>query len=197
MTQSPVLRHKLIDRILHWLFALCIFSLLLTGLLPQFGLEFDWVDLHWISGLLLLLFTIGHVLRSLLVKSLRSMLPEAQDFTRALPGKYSLSQKLMHNAVALITLAGLITGILLTVRIDTPFWERNPYWLSASSWGLIYVVHGLVALGFVSVIMLHIYFALRPEKRLYLRSIVTGKISKQEYLQEHDPARWPDTDKQQ
>jgi hypothetical protein len=42
--------------------------------------------------------------------------------------------------------------------------------------------------------MLHIYFALRPEKRCYLRAIVRGWMSREEYRAHHDAALWtPDT----
>ena len=165
-------------------------ALLCTGLLPQFGLQFNWVPLHWMLGTVLIVLTLIHTLRSVLVKSAASMLPGAADL-RGKPGKYSLSQKAIHNVIALVTLVGLVTGGLMTVRVDTPFWDRDPYWLSADNWGLIYVLHGLVALGMVSLVMLHVYFALRPEKRLYLRAMFKGRISRAEYLAKHDPRRWP------
>jgi len=190
MSERFVVRHQLPDRLLHWLFAFSILILLLTGLLPRLGLNFAWLELHWITGLVLVGLTLVHLLRVLLAKPLWNMWIGPRDFRAGKPGKFSLPQKLMHNVVALVTLTGLVTGLLMMVRIDTPLWRRDPYWLSADTWGVIYVLHGLVALVFVSIIMLHVYFSLRPEKRLYLRSIVKGWITRAEYEQEHDPDKW-------
>jgi hypothetical protein len=39
-------------------------------------------------------------------------------------------------------------------------------------------------------VMIHAYFALRPEKRMFLRSMWAGWITRQEYLGNHDPDRW-------
>jgi formate dehydrogenase subunit gamma len=190
MSHQPVVRHQLPDRLLHWLLAFNILILLLTGLLPKLGINFAWLELHWISGLLLVLLSLVHLLRVLAAKPLLNMWVSLRDLGTGKPGKFSLPQKLMHNAVAVVTLTALVTGLLMLVRIDTPLWTRDPYWLSAATWGVVYVLHGLVALVFTSIIMLHVYFSLRPEKRLYLRSIVKGWITRAEYEREHDPDQW-------
>lgn len=194
MLQKKIVRHSLFDRLFHWFFAIAILILLCTGLLPAFGINFDWVVIHWVAGLVLILLVLVHSLRSLFWKSLKSMWIGGRDFSRAKPGKYSLAQKLMHHFISLIALAAIITGTMMMVKIDTPFWERDPYWLQANTWGLVYMVHGLMALVFVGTLMLHIYFSLRPEKRLYLRSIFKGWISREEYLAEHDPELWPQSE---
>src|SRR5690606_6153025 len=87
-------------------------------------------------------------------------------------GKYSLAQKLIHHAFALVVLTTLVTGGLMLLRIDTPWWRRNPYVLADSTWGAVYVLHGLGALLLVTMVMMHIYFALRPEKLLFTRSMI-------------------------
>lgn len=38
--------------------------------------------------------------------------------------------------------------------------------------------------------MTHIYFALRPEKALYLRAMISGWITREEFSRRHDPERW-------
>jgi cytochrome b subunit of formate dehydrogenase len=187
---ARIVRHSLSDRILHWLFAISILTLLATGILPKLGFGFAWLEIHWISGVLLMLFTLCHLLRVLLVKPLRNMWIGAADFRAGKAGKFSLAQKLLHNVVTLVTLIALVTGGLMMVRIDTPFWQRDPYWLATDTWGLVYVLHGLMALFLVSIIMLHGYFALRPEKRGYLRAIFRGWITREEFAVDHDPERW-------
>jgi hypothetical protein len=42
--------------------------------------------------------------------------------------------------------------------------------------------------------MVHVYFGLRPEKQGITKSMIYGWMSKEFYLEEHDPARWPVTD---
>ena len=190
MPQNRLIRHHLFDRLFHWLLAISIFILLFTGLLPQFDVDFNWVELHWITGIVLTVLVAIHIVRSVFWKKLISIWFTRQDFSLAKGGKYSLEQKLMHNFITVLTLAVIVTGILMMVRLDTPFWERDPYWLEADTWGYIYVIHGLLALIFVSTIMLHIYFSLRPEKRQYLRAMIKGWISREEYLDAHDPELW-------
>ena len=63
------------------------------------------------------------------------------------PGKYTLAQKLMHNAVAIAGVLVVATGLLMMARIDTPLWPRNPYLLSSQTWGVVYVIHGFAALA--------------------------------------------------
>ena len=78
----------------------------------------------------------------------------------------------------------------MLVKVDTPWWERDPYWISDGAWGIVYAVHGFSALLLITLVMTHVYFALRPEKALYLRSMIRGWITREEYLREHDPERW-------
>lgn len=177
MSQAAVIRHSATARFLHWLMASCVLVLLATGLLPVVGVEFNWVPIHWIAGLILAVALIIHILRSLVPSKLARIRFRAGDIkeamSAALPaGKYSLAQKLMHNVVALFGLAIVGTGLMMLLRIDTPFWTRNPYILSEQAWGAVYVIHGLSALFFLSLVMLHVYFSLRPEKRAYLRAML-------------------------
>ncbi len=106
------------------------------------------------------------------------------------PGKYSVPHKLLHHVITVIVLTALVTGLLMMVKIDTPFWERDPYWLMQDTWGLIYVLHDLAALCLISLILIHIYFAFRPEKLFYTRSMIKGWITDAEYQDNHDQERW-------
>ena len=105
-------------------------------------------------------------------------------------GKYSLAQKLIHLAFAAVVLAVSVSGAILTVKVETPFWERNPYWLSDETWGIVNVVHGFSALLLITMVMTHVYFALRPEKFMFLRAMVLGWITRDEFDRAHDPDRW-------
>jgi len=203
---SRIERHALIDRLFHWITAVTVLVLLATAFLPTFGVQFAWVTPHWIAGLVLIAAILFHVVRAPLAQSLRSMWIGANDLRDLVaiarfnlrltaepppkPGKYSLAQKLIHHLFAVVLLTAAVTGGLMMVRMDTPWWQRNPYWLAPSTWGVIYVLHGLAALLLVTMIIAHVYFALRPEKLLFTRSMIRGWITREEYERHHDPERW-------
>jgi len=183
-----------------------VLVLLGTAFLPILGLEFAWVAIHWWTGIALTALVLIHAVRALGWQRLRDVWIDRDDVADAVaivgttlrladvrarkPGKYSFAQKLIHLAFALVVLAAIVTGGLMLVRIDTPWWERNPYWLDGATWGTIYVVHGLSALLLVTMIMCHVYFALRPEKLFFTRSMLLGWITRDEYARQHDPSRW-------
>ncbi len=201
-----VLRHRLIDRIFHWITAAAVLTLLATAFLPILGFNFPWVTAHWTTGILLGAVVLFHVVRALGWQDRRAMWIGAADFRDgvdavrwalrlrsqppAKPGKYSLAQKSIHAAFALAILTTLVTGGLMLVRIDSPWWQRNPYWLADSTWGVVYVLHGFAALALITLVMAHVYFALRPEKLLFTRAMLRGWITREEYLREHDTRRW-------
>lgn len=204
-----VVRHPLPSRLFHWVMAASIFALLITAFLPILGVKFSWVTAHWIAGLVLTGSVLFHIVHSSFWMDLKSMWISRRDiqdaalrFRRALgkpgpepgkPGKYPLENKLFHHLTAVMSLTVIVTGALMMVKVDTPFWTRNPYFLPDSTWAIIYVLHGLCAVGFVTTITAHIYFAVRPDKWWITRSMIKGWITRKEYLTHHDPAQWPVT----
>jgi formate dehydrogenase subunit gamma len=200
-----VIRHRWLDRLYHWLMAACVLTLLGTAFLPIVEIKFDWVDAHWIAGVVLGGLVLIHIIRAVAWLDFWAMMIGPRDVADAwsamrgvlgaspsppLPGKYPVPQKLYHALIAVSVLALLVTGALMMVRIDTPFWVRNPYWLAPGTWGIVYVVHGFAALVVLSLVMVHIYFGLRPEKLWITRSMIAGWITHAEYAAHHDPARW-------
>jgi formate dehydrogenase subunit gamma len=201
-----ITRHSGVARLGHWLMAGSTLVLLGTAFLPILGMEFAWVDIHWMAGVLLTVLVLLHVLRYVLFKPLRTMLIGPRDLRDGmhalkfnlrqtdvrppLPGKYSPAQKAIHAVFAIVVLTAIGTGCLMLAKIDSPFWERDPYFLSDPTWGVIYVLHGFAALVLITLVMLHIYFSLRPEKRHYLRSMFTGALTRREMSEHHDPQRW-------
>ena len=188
-----VTRHDAIDRAYHWIMAASIFVLLITGIFPIIGLEFAWLEIHWIAGLVLTVVVAFHILRSF-TQDLSSMKLGPSDLREALdgttrPGKYSPAQKSMHAVVTVLTLLVIGSGLVMFLQIDTPWWERSNS-MSEATLGLVFFIHGLSTLGLVGVICLHIYFALRPEKLFYTRSMIKGWISRDELNANHDPQRW-------
>jgi formate dehydrogenase subunit gamma len=186
--------------------ALCVLVLMATAFLPILGIDFAWVGIHWSTGLVLAVLVLAHSVRSLIAKSIKSMWIGRDDLVAVVdelrwnlrltsrvpgkPGKYSLAQKLIHHAFAVVVLTTIVTGFLMLAKIDTPLWERNPYLLSDPVWGIVYVLHGLAALLLITMIISHVYFAFRPEKLHFLRSMLLGWITRREFELYHDPDRW-------
>lgn len=198
-TDRSVRRHAVLDRVVHWLFATSVLILLGTGFLPILGLNFDWVTWHWGTGLALAAILAVHVWRAWLKTKFRSIWFGLTDARLILvsfkdpskkPGKYSPAQKMMHFGVTMLVLATFVSGLIMMVKVDTPLWERNPYLFDSGTWGVIYFVHGLAAMALVTTVMLHVYFSLRPEKRVYLRSMIQGRLSSSELRAYHDPEKW-------
>jgi cytochrome b subunit of formate dehydrogenase len=175
-----VQRHAGIDRLFHWLTASAVLILMATGILPHVGVHFDWVAIHWVTGLALTMLVIFHVVRSLFWQHLSAVWFTLAEFRARRAVKYSVAQRLMHHAMGLMVLAAVITGLLMLKKIRTPFLVRDPYFLGSGSWGVVYFIHGLVALAAVTLVMIHVYFALIPENRRYLRAMIYGWITREE-----------------
>ena len=84
----------------------------------------------------------------------------------------------------------ILTGVFMMSRVRTIFFPRNPYLFSDMTWGLMYVLHGLAGVGLITLVIVHVYFAIRPEKLPITESMIVGTMSREFYLKEHDPERW-------
>jgi len=205
-----VVRHRLVDRAYHWLMAAAMLTLLFTSFLPILGIKFAWVDAHWVAGVILVVLVLFHIVRALFVLRLRDMWVGPREFMTAAAattrevtggplenrgqGKYSVGQVVYHHAVALVVITASVTGVMMMVGIDSPFWERNPLFMSEKTRGLVFVLHGLAGLASITMIMVHVYFAIRPEKRYLTRSMLKGWITREELETHHDTARWSGDD---
>jgi cytochrome b subunit of formate dehydrogenase len=199
-------RHGFVARVFHWVMAVSMLTLLITAFLPIIGVRFAWVQWHWMAGILLTASILFHIVHSTFFLDFWSIwvgpkdIPELKtEFLREVgkedapgprPGKYPLGNRLYHLAVMVAGLAVIATGILMMWRVRTGVVDRNPYILSDPAWGITYVLHGLMGVGFVGLVIAHIYFALRPEKLWITYAMIFGTISRREYLEYHDPDRW-------
>lgn len=184
---ETLLRHAGTDRAFHWLTALTMTVLLVTSLLPILGLRFPWYGIHWVAGLVLTVLIVLHVVRALFWLRPASMLGlRGSDFAARGAGKYTLAQKLMHLGWTVAVLLAIVTGLLLLRKSGVAFLERDPYTRSLADWGFITLLHDLAALLSVFLILVHVYFAILPEKRAYLRAMLTGRIRRRELAAEHD-----------
>jgi cytochrome b subunit of formate dehydrogenase len=187
-------RHKLIDRIYHWVMAASILTLMATAFLPIIGWKFEWLAIHWVTGLVLTVAVLFHVIRSLFFQRLMDMIPDGENIAslgmERKTGKYNLMQKLYHWAVAVLILCSIGTGLVMVRKIDTPFWKRDPYWFSDHGWGIIYFTHDFAAMALITMVMIHIYFGLRPDEWHLTRSMFRGWMTRKEYQDHFDSKRW-------
>ena len=58
------------------------------------------------------------------------------------------------------------------------------------TWGMMYVLHGLAGVGLIGLVIVHVYFAIRPEKLVITKSMIFGSMDREYYLKHHDPQRW-------
>jgi cytochrome b subunit of formate dehydrogenase len=202
-----VARHSFGSRTFHAIMALSMLALLFTAFLPKVGVQFPWVTYHWIAGIVLTISVIYHIIHATFVLDFWSIWPDETDredavrrFRRALGqdapeprkfAKYPLENKLYHMIVMLAGLAAIGTGLFMMKRVRTPFFTRNPYVFSDMTWGWMYVLHGLAGVGFVALVTVHIYFAIRPEKFFITKSMIFGWITRENYIEHYDPLRWP------
>lgn len=204
--QEKVIRHYPDERWFHWLLATAILTLLVTGFSATLGWKFNWVPIHWITGVFVTLIVLYHIAKAIFGRYVSVMWPDRKDLANAWrsvrlvmglgtkvpgkPGKYPLMQKLYHWGIAGWILVLIATGLLMLAKLDTPFWKRNPYFLTEMQWGIVYSIHGFLALGLITLIIIHVYFALRPDKIFLLRSMIVGWTTRSEWLGESDPTRW-------
>jgi len=186
---QQLLRHARIDRWFHWLSAITMTALLVTSLLPILGINFAWYGVHWVAGVLLTLIILAHMVRALFWQKPGTMLLSAGDFSARGAGKYTLAQKLMHLGWAVAVLVAIVTGLLLLKKAGVPFLARNPYMFSLGTWGVLTLLHDLAALLSVFLVLVHVYFAILPEKRAYLRAMASGSITRADLKAEHDVER--------
>ncbi len=200
-----ILRHTTAARFFHWLMSVAMFALLITAFFPVIGIQFPWVSIHWMAGVGLVLLVLYHIVHAVFWQDFRSMwfgrseiregLKQLRGFftRRRSPeraGKYPLDHRLYHHTIAVVSVAAIATGLLMMVRVDTPFWQRNPYLLSDATWGIVYVVHGFSGVALITLVMAHVYFAIRPEKWWITMSMINGWIGRDDYLTHHDPTKW-------
>jgi cytochrome b subunit of formate dehydrogenase len=193
-------------RLFHWIMAAAMLTLLFTAFAPKVGYQFPWVTYHWIAGLVLIASIIFHVIHATFFMDFWSIWPDKMDIedaknrARRMMGgsaprphrfaKYPFENKMYHLTIVLAGLSVAITGGFMIFRVRTPFLTRNPYLFSDMTWGMMYVLHGLAGVGLIALIMAHIYFALRPEKLAITRGMIVGSITREHFLEEHDPQRW-------
>lgn len=181
-------------------------------------LGISWLNVHIVSSLVLIGyvgFHLGHVAykgtwsemwfgrrdaRDLWVR-FRNLLNLTEDYPRQF--KYPSAQKLLHWGVTGATLGLILTGLVLLRRVSLqPLWSATREFSvlgirfglgTGDAMGLVswsFVLHDFLAIATVSLVMGHIYFALRPNEWAITRSMITGTVDVDHYAEKYSPASW-------
>ena len=201
---EKITRHTGAARAFHWIMAVSMLALLITGFFPVIGIQFPWLTIHWVAGVLLTISVLYHIIHSFFLdfwsiwigpSDIRESIQRTkrqlgQDVDIPKHAKYPIDHKLYHLAVMLAGFVAIGSGLLMLVRIDTPLWAHDAYMLAEQTWGWTYALHGLSGAMFVMLTITHIYFAVRPDKLWLTKSMLFGYVDRETYLDHHDPTRW-------
>ena len=205
---AQILRHAMSERVFHWVMSAAMLVLLVTAFLPWMGIQFAWVTIHWIAGLVLTATIVYHVVHATISQDFWAMWVNKADIKAGMSelnhmvgrngtdvpkaAKYPIDHKMFHHGAAVSGLTAIVTGIFMMLRVDTWLGAANPYLLDIadSTWGVVYVVHGISGVALFALIITHIYFAIRPDKWWITKSMIYGSISRDEYVKNFDPNRW-------
>ena len=167
--------------------------LVFTAFLPIVGIKFAWVEWHWIAGIVLTGSILFHIVHATFFLDFWSIwvgpkdIPEFKaEMLRELgkepggpqPGKYPLGNRLYHLVVMLAGLAVIATGLLMMVPRPQPDRRPQPVPDDRPGVGLHLRAARPGGVGFVGLIIAHIYFALRPEKLWITKSMIFGYITR-------------------
>jgi hypothetical protein len=183
--------------------AASMFTLLFTAFLPKVGVQFPWVTYHWIAGAVLTVSIVFHIIHASFWLDFWSIWPDRIDlddawkrvrpfFGMSAPpprkfAKYPLENKLFHGVIILCGLSVILTGVFMMSRVRTIFFLGIRIYSEIMTWGLMYVLAGV---GLIALVMMQVYFGLRPEKRAITKSMIFGWMDRDFYLEEPDPERW-------
>lgn len=201
-------RHSLAARLFHWAMSAAMLTLLLTAFVPVMGLAIPaWVTIHWIAGIALIAAIVYHIIHAIGWQDFWAMMSFGPDFFREgfatvrhvmssnapeppKAGKYPFDHRMYHHIIIVVSLAAVVTGVMMMMRIDTPFFTANPYRFTDQTTGVVFAIHGVAGVSLILLIASHIYFAIRPEKRWITWSMIRGWVDREHYLAHHDPAKW-------
>jgi hypothetical protein len=122
-----ITRHTLVSRVFHWVMAASMLVLVITAFFPIVGIQFAWVQWHWIAGIVLTGSILFHIIHATFFLDFWSIwvgprdIPEfkaemMREFGKEpdapKPGKYPLGNRLYHLVVMIAGLAVIATGIL-------------------------------------------------------------------------------------
>ena len=179
----------------------------------------SWLSIHIVSAIVLIAYVVFHLAHVAykgtwgkmwvgtkeatdLVTRFKNLIGLTEEYPRQF--EYPSAQKLLHWGVTGATLGVIFTGFVLWRRVDmlSLFWEPTREFTflgvefglgTADSLGLVswsFVLHDFFAVGMLALVMGHVYFALRPNEWEITKSMITGKVTVEEYAEKYSPKSW-------
>jgi Prokaryotic cytochrome b561 len=91
---KEVPRHSLAARLFHWIMAAAMLTLLFTAFLPKVGVQFAWVEWHWMAGIVLIASILFHIIHASFFMDFWSIWPDKIDIQDAMNrGKIMAGEK--------------------------------------------------------------------------------------------------------
>jgi cytochrome b subunit of formate dehydrogenase len=202
-------RHTLFQRIFHWSNAAAVITLALSGWMIYQPRQIptleqttsEWFFWHRWGVALLLVGVVAHIINeSFIANGSNPMAVDRAEIGRILAifrnffglsksyplaSKYHTGQIFFHWVVAGNLFLLILTGMVLW----KPFRDLLPLSLLGLGWNLIFssrILHGFFSATLIASLIGHFYFALFIKKNWpEAKSMVTGRISLQEYLTSH------------
>lgn len=197
---GQIIRHKVSGFISHWITALGIITLLITGFIIGF-LFFPHLantpasvilplNIHFL-GILIATFGGFYFLAGyLLSKKISTLLPSIKDITQGTIKKYLFKQKYKNeskylssqkSAFLVFSLLGGMLFISGIIKVAAHSWKMPSMFLAITT-----QVHDVFALLFFIMLLVHIIMALLlANHRVLLKSWFNGKINEQYVKEEH------------
>jgi formate dehydrogenase subunit gamma len=185
-----------------------------VDLVPGFG----WLTIHIVSAVVLIGYVVFHVahvaykgtwsemwfgrrdVKDLWVR-FKNLVGITDEYPRQF--KYPSAQKILHWSITVASLGVIITGLVLLRRVSLePLWSAaREFTLFGVTFGLgtsdalglvswSFILHDLFAIGILTLVLGHIYFALRPNEWAITESMITGYVSVPEYAEKYSPKSW-------
>ena len=168
---------------------------IVPGPVPVLGIS--WLLVHLAFGVIFMAGIVVHVIKAPMIDP-RQMWFDRRDWDQLVagaryylglphelpkPGKYAVSSKLFHVAIATLALIMIVSGISL--GLDTLGWARvDQSWQRTQR-----LLHDFGSYGFLALVVGHVFWQLL-KKRSQSKAMVTGTIDADTFAAHHDWDRW-------
>jgi Ni/Fe-hydrogenase 1 B-type cytochrome subunit len=173
--EERYLKHDLFERVTHWVMALSVIVLILTGLNIRFPGCLPWADMntsrffHFIAMYALIFSWLAHIYHTVIAERATELFYPSE--LKKIPGvvkyylfisdepprflKYNPMQKLMYNGIWVLIFIQVATGILL-------YWPKSFMGITNALGGLMAMrmLHDFMTYVFISFIIVHVYLVL-------------------------------------
>ncbi|WP_048602061.1 formate dehydrogenase subunit gamma [Rubeoparvulum massiliense] len=208
ITDKKVLRHPRSNRVIHWMTAISIFMLILTGLgqMPIYGRYnvnklpggawlgeyFSTLTVHYLGGIMLLFITIYHVVYHVAQRQL-DILPKRGDLKQSYliikamltkgkepaSDKYLAEQRLAYLYIAIQVFLLMVTGLMKMAK--------NLHFIKLSETTVFWIaqIHNIATFLLIIGIIAHLGAFIMKANRNLLPGMFTGYIDREYATERH------------